>query len=291
MLIGNIGTSEVAMYQIPDTNVYLMDTPGFDDTYISDAEILKNIATALLDAFNDKVAIQGALYIHPVTEVRMKGSGRKNLIMFHKVLGTRGLAHCRLVTSKWSTQAQSVSVARERELCEKKEFWQPLLAAGAKTVRFGDSMGSAINIIKPLLQGSAFRPLLLKEIDEDHKTIEETQAGIVVLDDIEKARKIHLAEIADLKASGERERGEMRESMLAEAEEYQEAIQQLERSKKVLEQQVQSKSSGRFGRWIARGCAWVGGGAMTIVSGGIFALAAAALIAGTEAGAQLHKHL
>ena len=53
-----------------------MDTPGFDDTHISDTDILKEIATALVDAFNDKAEIQGALYVHPVIEARMRGSGR-----------------------------------------------------------------------------------------------------------------------------------------------------------------------------------------------------------------------
>ena len=117
------GTAEVKMYQIPDTNVYLMDTPGFDDTYLSDREILNNIATALADAFNDEAEIQGALYVHQVTEARMRGSGRKNLIMFLNVLGEKGMNHCRLVTTKWSKQDVDESEDRERELCEKKEMW------------------------------------------------------------------------------------------------------------------------------------------------------------------------
>lgn len=146
-----------------------MDTPGFDDPTISDANILKIIATSLVDAFNDQVDIQGALYVHPVTEVRMRGSGKKNLIMFKKLLGMKGMSHCRLVTSKWSLQPYSVSEAREQELCEGEEFWKPLLAAGAKTVRFGDSMTSAIEIIKPLIQGPAFEPLLIEEVVKQGK--------------------------------------------------------------------------------------------------------------------------
>jgi hypothetical protein len=101
---------------------YLMDTPGFDDTHVSDADILKNIATSLVDAFNDRAKIQGTLYVHPVTEVRMKGSGRKNLIMFKRILGMRGMTNCRLMTTKWSLQPENVSKAREQELCEKDEF-------------------------------------------------------------------------------------------------------------------------------------------------------------------------
>ena len=99
-LTGGTGTAEAKFYQIPDTDIYLMDTPGFDDTYLSDAEILKNIATALVDAFNNQAEIQGALYIHLVTEAKMRRSSRKYLIIFHNVLGMKGMRNCRLMTTK-----------------------------------------------------------------------------------------------------------------------------------------------------------------------------------------------
>ena len=182
-----------------------------------------------------------------------------------------------------------MSEARERELCERKEFWQPLLAAGAQTVRFGDSMESAIDIIRPLVQGSAFKPLLVTEVVDKHKVIEDTQAGQVVNDDLERAKKLHLAEIADLKAREQKATGELRELMIEERRDHEAALDKLARDKQVLEERVASRSSGRFGRWIARGCAWVGGGLMTVASAGTLALPAALLIAGTEAGAQAHK--
>jgi hypothetical protein len=112
----------VKMYQILDTSVHWMDTSGFDDTYLSDVEILRNIATALVDAFNHQAEIQGAPDIHLVTEARMRGSGRKNLLMFQTVLGMKGTDHCRPATTKWSMQPESMSKNREGELCEKKEF-------------------------------------------------------------------------------------------------------------------------------------------------------------------------
>lgn len=99
-LTGGTGTAEVKFYQISDTDIYLMDIPGFDDTYLSDAEILRNIATALVDAFNNQAEIQSALYIHLVTEAKMRRSSRKYLIIFHNVLDMKGMGNCRLVTTK-----------------------------------------------------------------------------------------------------------------------------------------------------------------------------------------------
>ena len=79
-----------------------MDTPGFDDTNISDAKVLEAIASAFVDAFKDEAEIQGALYVHPTIEAKISGSERKNLIMFNKVLGEKGMANYRLVATKWS---------------------------------------------------------------------------------------------------------------------------------------------------------------------------------------------
>src|ERR1700761_2319848 len=181
-----------------------MDTPGFDDLSISDADILKTITTSLVDAFRDNADIHGALYIHSLTETRMRGSGRKNLIMFRRMLGTKGMAKCRLVTTKWSLQSDSVSIDREQELCEKDEFWKPLLDAGAQTMRFNDSVESAISIIKPLIDSPAFKPLIVKEIVDQNKPLLQTKAGQVVNDDLEEARNNHKAEIAELEEEKKR---------------------------------------------------------------------------------------
>jgi GTPase SAR1 family protein len=245
-------TDEVSLYQIPGTDVYLMDTPGFDDPAFSDAKILTSIATSLVAIFNAQVDIQGALYIHPVTEVRLRGSGRKNLIMFRNMLGTRGMSNCRLVTTKWSLQSKEVSETREKELREKEGLWKPLVAAGAQTVRFGDSSQSAIEIIKPLIEGPAFEPLILEEITKG-KTLPQTQAGQVVNDDVEEAYKTHQAEIANLKAEEEKARiqkdAEYAEILRAEREDHQAKMNQLEKDKELLAKPI-STSEGFF-YWLA----------------------------------------
>jgi hypothetical protein len=272
--------------------VYLVDTPGFDDPHVSDAHTLKNITEILVKNFTNNVEIQGALYVHPVTEVKMRGSGKKNLIMFTKMLGDAGMRHCRLVTTKWSLQPMHVSEAREKELCEKEEFWEPLIANGAKTVRFGDSMQSAIDIIKPLVHGSAFMPLIVSEVVELHKTPEQTQAGIFVTDDIEELKKACAQDIADNKEEEARARAQQKfefaEILLAERRESEAKMRRLEEDMDALRKPI--SSSGRIGRWIARGTAAVIGTVMTIGSGGLLGPAAMALYSATEAGAQIHKH-
>ncbi|KAH6718625.1 P-loop containing nucleoside triphosphate hydrolase protein [Leptodontidium sp. MPI-SDFR-AT-0119] len=278
-------TADVKCFQIPQTNVYLMDTPGFDDTYISDADILKEIATSLVDAFNDKAEIQGALYIHPVIEARMRGSGRKNLIMFRKVLGMKGMRNVRLVTTKWSQVDPDKGREREEELCQKEEFWQPLLAAGASAVRFDDSMESAIEIIKPLIHGPAFEPQLVEEVVRDGKPLSQTQAGKVVNDDIAEARKLHKAEMEqlarDMKEAGNKRDFAFRAELAAERDEHAKKLKKLEDDSRVIAAPVQR--TGRFGRWVARTAAIAVGGAATFISGGLLAGHALLLYGATEA--------
>jgi len=67
--------------------VHLLDTPGFDDHTLLDSEILAMISDCLEDSFKDGVDIVGVLYMHPITDPRMKRSAMKNLRLFKKIVG------------------------------------------------------------------------------------------------------------------------------------------------------------------------------------------------------------
>ena len=205
--------------------------------------------------------------------------------MFRKVLGMKGMKNVRLVTTKWSQVDYNVGLDREDELCQKEEFWQPLLAAGASAVRFGDSMESAIEIIKPLIHGPAFEPQLVEEVVRDGKPLRQTQAGQVVNDDVAEARKMHKAEMEQL-AKDMKEAADQRDfafaaELEAERKDHADKLKKLEEDAKVLTQPV--SRTGRFGRWVARTAAIAVGGAATFISGGLLAGHALLLYGATEA--------
>lgn len=284
-LIPNEDTTKVNCFRIPETNVYLMDTPGFDDTNISDADILKEIATALVDAFNDKVEIQGALYVHPVIEARMRGSGRKNLIMFTKVLGMHGMKNCRLVTTKWSKVDYATGVDRETELCEEEKFWRPLLNAGASTVRFQDTTESAIEIIKPLVHGQAMEPQLVKEVVREGRSLKQTSAGQIVNEEVLEAKKAHAAEIEqlkkDIKDAIEKKEFEFADLLKAERDEHAEKLEKLKIDSVVLDKKV--SGLGKFTQWALRTTVASLGVGLTVASGGWLAPVALLYSGATEA--------
>lgn len=92
-----------------------MDTPRFEDTFKAGATILDSIEKYLADLFNQKQNVASVVYIHPITEVRIKGPAVKNLNMFRKVVGAENMSSYYLVTTKWSLQSEGMSMSREDE--------------------------------------------------------------------------------------------------------------------------------------------------------------------------------
>jgi hypothetical protein len=98
------GTSAVGVYyfMLHGVRVWLIDTPGFDDTNRSDAEVLKDVAFWLAAAYTRETQLAGIIYLHRITEVRMLGSAKRNLRMFKQLCGTNNLNSVILVTTHWS---------------------------------------------------------------------------------------------------------------------------------------------------------------------------------------------
>jgi len=283
----------VQHYQIPGTNVHLLDTPGFDDPNLSDTDILTMISTCLEDYFNDEAEIRGALYIHPITEARMKRSGMTNLRMFKDIIGMDKMANVRLVTTKWSLQPRDKLEAHEKDLATEQKFWKPLLGHGASIVRFADSWQSAMEILRPLVTGQPFIPLLLKERVFDGLSIPQTQAGQVVNDNVAEAIKAGEKQVKELddewRQAMRDKQDDWAAELLKEKQEHQAELEKAMEERRRLQELNSQRSRGRFGRWAARVGAVVVGGIATVATFGAAAPAAVALYGAVEAGAQIHK--
>jgi hypothetical protein len=64
------------MYEVSlnGDKVYLMDTPGFDDTRYSDSDIMFMISQRLTELSRDKY-LRGLLYFQDISQTRIGGSG------------------------------------------------------------------------------------------------------------------------------------------------------------------------------------------------------------------------
>lgn len=77
--------------------------------------MLRRISNLLADLHADKTDIAGFLYLHPISNARVTGSAKKNLDMFRKVVGTRNMTRCTLVTTKWSREQEVTAKSHEVE--------------------------------------------------------------------------------------------------------------------------------------------------------------------------------
>nr|ACZ59445.1 hypothetical protein [Pleurotus ostreatus] len=166
-------------------NVILVDTPGFDDTNMSDTRVLGMIADWLLETYNNQVKLAGIIYMHRISDNRMAGTPLKNLKMFAQLCGTAAADRVILVTTMWGRVKQDVGAKREEEL--KSKFWKDMIDKKAKVARFEASFDSAWAII-----GRVYEPLereavlLQEELADLQKKLSETGAGKTLYNTLQK---------------------------------------------------------------------------------------------------------
>ncbi|EAQ90639.1 hypothetical protein CHGG_02574 [Chaetomium globosum CBS 148.51] len=215
----NSCTADIGIYsfQYGDRTVYLIDTPGFDDTSRSDTEILKEIAFFLAAIYSKKVRLAGIVYLHRITDPRMQGSALKNLHMFQKLCGDRGLSSVVLATTMWkgldaTEEGRQIGQQRSEDL-QKPEFWGVMIKRGSRIIKHDGSPESAKSIVGSLIDGAtngaegqgsrgAVLDIQVQMVDEG-KTLDETAAGQFVQAEMLEARRRFEADLVEYQASME----------------------------------------------------------------------------------------
>jgi hypothetical protein len=80
-------------------NTVLIDTPGFDDGYRTDGEVLKDIASCLQFTHEHNMKLTGIIYLHRITDPKITHSTMRNLTMFRKLCGNGSLKNVVPTTS------------------------------------------------------------------------------------------------------------------------------------------------------------------------------------------------
>jgi len=154
----------------------LVDTPGFDNTFKSDLEILQMVGNWLQKVYEKEIKLAGIIYLHRITDNCMTGSPQRNFRMFKELCGNQALKKVVLVTTMWDKVQRDIGVQREKELFE--NYWKMMINYSASTARFSNSADSAWKIIDIILKQHETEVLLLQEELVDLKrALNETQAG------------------------------------------------------------------------------------------------------------------
>ncbi|KUM55632.1 hypothetical protein ACN42_g11616 [Penicillium freii] len=231
-------TQDVAVYQCKSSgpvNIWLVDTPGFDDTHRSDTDVLREIANWLMESFSSKkVILNGIIYLHRITDIRMQGSAMKNLFMFKKICGPDALKNVILATTMWEKVSQEDGERREQELERTSDFWGEIIMRGALVKRHQNNPISAWSLVDIFASKSSTKRKAVLTIQQEmvvqHKPLDKTDAGIELENSLVREREKWSREL-------ERTRDDMREALAAKDKESLEQLRETEAklNKKIVE--------------------------------------------------------
>ncbi|KAH8879928.1 P-loop containing nucleoside triphosphate hydrolase protein, partial [Thozetella sp. PMI_491] len=183
-------------------NVYLVDTPGFDDTARSDTEVLKEIAAWLNDSYKENVLLRGVLYLQSITDPRMQGTAKRHIWMFKKLCGPSALQNVLLVTTMWDKVQPEVGKAHEHELVSTREFWGWMIGKGSQAHRHDNTRGSAMSLLNVLVaRGPKWERALDLQVDmvDCRLSLSDTKAGQEVEGTIRRRTEKFQCEIEELR--------------------------------------------------------------------------------------------
>ncbi|OQD66356.1 hypothetical protein PENPOL_c004G02345 [Penicillium polonicum] len=192
-------TQEVQVYRCkgftPRTNVYLVDTPGFDDTNRKDTDILKEIATWLTTTYKKEIRLSGILYLHRISDNRMGGCAHRNLIMFKRLCGPEGIKSVIFLTTFWEKVDPTDGDNREKTLKSTDQFWGYFVDKGARVQRHWNTDDSAMAAIRNFVPSDTTQPpeeiklAIQTEMVDSHKDLDQTSAGQELQSELQKERE------------------------------------------------------------------------------------------------------
>ncbi|KAH7635100.1 hypothetical protein B0T09DRAFT_370402 [Sordaria sp. MPI-SDFR-AT-0083] len=169
----------------------LIDTPGFDDDNLSDADVLQKISDWLANLYRGDINLNGLLYLHRIIDNRLSGTARKNLAVFQKVCGNDALKNVTLVSTMWDMAGvNQKSIKRETQLLQEDGFWGEMVREhGTHVGRHDNTKESAMQLLARFVKGPNYRVVVdLQQEVIDGKTLDQTAAGLEVLREINKAK-------------------------------------------------------------------------------------------------------
>ncbi|CAA7269626.1 unnamed protein product [Cyclocybe aegerita] len=178
--------------------VTLIDTPGFDDTTKSDADILRMIGLFLATTYENGKKLAGVIYIHRISDFRMGGISTRNFRMFRELCGESTLENVVIVTNMWGEVSREIGEAREAELASRDVFFQPVLQKGAQLLRHENTEESAHLILRHIIDNHPLSLQIQRELVDEHKDISQTAAGAELNKELMRLMEKHKKEMREL---------------------------------------------------------------------------------------------
>jgi len=224
--------------------IWLLDTPGFDDTYKTDAEILAEVAKYLGDLYANQILLTGIIYLHRIQDPRAGNAAMRNIRTFKKLCGEDGLSRTVLVTTFWRNVEQEEGRKREGELLSRGTLWKFISDRGGKAFRYHQTKESAKEVVNYIITAKLGKAALTIQIDliDRGMKLSDTEAGAEVKAEMAQLRLSYEKQIQTLKAELEEvanqrdeEVQEMRELLERETDKLKQRVEQIEHDTGLLE--------------------------------------------------------
>ncbi|TKA49893.1 hypothetical protein B0A49_13745, partial [Cryomyces minteri] len=172
-------------FEYEGRNVYLIDTPGFDDTNRTDIETLKAISYYLSVSYANRVNISGIVYPHRISDNRMSGASKKNLTTFESLCGDGTYSNVVIATTMWNPAERHDFLHNEQQLLSEASFFGDICSQGARHFRYAENGGGiaereqcAMAIISHLIDVSRLSPVVLQiqfELVDEKRAVDDTE--------------------------------------------------------------------------------------------------------------------
>ncbi|KAF5002779.1 hypothetical protein FDECE_10524 [Fusarium decemcellulare] len=180
-------------------SITVVDTPGFNDTQRSEADILAEITDYLTAQHISGLPLRGILYLHKITDNRVTGASKTSLQVLEDLVGDDALKNVILVSTMWNMlrpQDRKRAAAREQELLD--EFWGPMIEKGSYITQFDGTPDSAYALVFQLAGRESVVLDVQKQLVDQDQSILETAAGSTLLHKLEKDYEDYQLKLIDL---------------------------------------------------------------------------------------------
>ncbi|KAM0425879.1 hypothetical protein ACHAPT_008817 [Fusarium lateritium] len=176
--------------RLGNKHVVFFDTPGFDDTYRGDANVLADVAEVLSSSYRNNLKLNGIIYLHRIKDERMTNAIMRNLTMFRNLCGDSAFQNVVLVTTFWDElQDQAKGEGREQQLLARDEWWGYMSAKGSRTMRFQNTRESALDIVSKVVNLDIVTLQVQEEMVNKGLEIGQTTAGEALNSELTEQRK------------------------------------------------------------------------------------------------------
>jgi hypothetical protein len=181
-------TIESYRAEINGQSIVLVDTIGFDDTDLTDEQVLGRVAKWLYNTYEDKVALAGIIYVHDITS-RLGGSAMRSLRTFKQLIGESALRNVVLVANKWNLGNHDENENKLQKLSESEDLWGGMINKGSATARCTGTTQDAHRIIGSILKLERRTLLTIQqEMVYQDMDVSETDAGRMLLDENQRLK-------------------------------------------------------------------------------------------------------